>query len=137
MWLNGPSWSSVTWFQIRDDYRPELPKRAEYTAGLYFRCLSGPSCDKPKPALTAFRFPFVAFKSRGGEVAVWGRTPAGRRPRPWSSSAATATGAARASARTGSGSSERACMRAPGRSERPVRAPGRSRSRCTAPRTFT
>jgi hypothetical protein len=79
MWLNGIS--LVTWFQIRDDYRPDLPKRAEYTAGLYFRCLAGPSCDKPKPALAAFRFPFVAFKSRGGEVAVWGRTPAGRRAR--------------------------------------------------------
>jgi hypothetical protein len=79
MWLNGIS--LVTWFQIRDEYRPELPKRAEYTAGLYFRCLTGPSCDKPKPALAAFRFPFVAFKSRGGKVAVWGRTPAGRRAR--------------------------------------------------------
>src|SRR5918995_1109445 len=79
MWLNRIS--LVTWFQIRDDYRPDLPKPAEYTAGLYFRCLSGPACDTPKPALTAFRFPFVAFKSRNGTVAIWGRTPAGQRAR--------------------------------------------------------
>ena len=38
------------------------------------------STDRPKPALTAFRFPLVAFPQRGA-VSVWGRTPASRQAR--------------------------------------------------------
>ena len=29
------------------------------------------------PALRAFRFPFVAFRQKGGGIRYWGRTPAG------------------------------------------------------------
>src|SRR5204863_9144839 len=45
-------------------------------SGLYFYGGKGLVADKPKPALEAFRFPFVAFRRSGG-VFVWGRTPAG------------------------------------------------------------
>ena len=33
---------------------------------------------RAKPALQAFRFPFVAFRQPGGRVLVWGRTPDSR-----------------------------------------------------------
>jgi hypothetical protein len=74
MWRSGVS--LVTWFQLRDEYAPEKPKSREFTSGLYFRCDDGFECDRPKPSLRAFRFPFVAFK-HGRKVRVWGRTPAG------------------------------------------------------------
>jgi hypothetical protein len=62
----------LTWFQLVDDPYPSLLR-----GGLYFR---GKSLAKarPKPLLTAFRFPFVAFK-HGSHVYVWGRTPDSRR----------------------------------------------------------
>jgi hypothetical protein len=55
-----------TWFLLRDHARP-----SPYQSGLFFETW------KPKPALTAFRFPFVAFRRPNG-VFVWGRTPAGK-----------------------------------------------------------
>src|SRR5207248_9968458 len=51
--------------QIRDGPYPSTPVQA----GLYYRDLV-----HPKPALTAFRFPVVAYLVRGG-ISVWGRTP--------------------------------------------------------------
>jgi hypothetical protein len=70
MWKAGVS--LVTWVQLRDD-----PLTTSfYQGGLYFRG-STIERDRPKPALRAFRFPFVAFPQRGG-VSVWGRTPAGQ-----------------------------------------------------------
>ena len=71
MWSAGVS--LVTWFTLRDQPFRTSP----YQSGLYYL---GPSFakDRPKPALTAFRFPFVAFL-HGSRIAVWGRTPAGRR----------------------------------------------------------
>jgi hypothetical protein len=68
MWRSGVS--LVSWFRLRDG-----PDGRE--SGLYFRCETI-SCAQPKPALTAFRFPFVAQRSRR-RVRVWGRTPGGRR----------------------------------------------------------
>lgn len=62
MWRNGIS--LVTWFQLVDAPFPGSP----YQSGLYF--LSG----KPKPTLTAFRFPFVALH-QGRRLRLWGRTP--------------------------------------------------------------
>src|SRR3954469_8940678 len=64
--------SLVTWFTLRD----QPVRTSPYQSGLYFR---GPSLarDRPKPALTAFRFPFVAFP-RAKKVFVWARTPSGR-----------------------------------------------------------
>jgi len=63
----------VAWYQVRD-----APRDGVFQSGLYYRCSRGPSCDKPKPALAAFRFPLVAFRS-GHKVLVWGRTPGGRK----------------------------------------------------------
>ena len=74
MWRNGIS--LVTWFQIRDT-TTSIPGEHLFQSGLYFGCDGGPECWRPKPSLTAFRFPFVAFTSRTG-VLVWGRTPFGR-----------------------------------------------------------
>jgi len=76
MWTNGIS--LVTWFQLRDEALKPAGHQATYESGLYFRCARGLTCDRPKPALTAFRFPFVAFRT-GGRVLVWGRTPGGAR----------------------------------------------------------
>lgn len=68
MWSDGVS--LVTWFTLRDQPVHTSP----YQSGLYFRgsSLAG---DRPKPALTAFRFPFVAFV-RSSKVFVWARAPA-------------------------------------------------------------
>jgi hypothetical protein len=73
MWQSGVS--LVTWFLLKD--RPV--GTSFFQSGLYY---SGASFadPRPKPALQAFRFPFVGFPRRGG-VFVWGRTPAGRRGR--------------------------------------------------------
>lgn len=68
--------SAFFWFQIRDDSRDGLPHDQTVQSGLYLRgdTLAG---DKPKRALQAFRFPFVALRRNGG-VFVWGRTPNSR-----------------------------------------------------------
>jgi hypothetical protein len=62
MWANG--FSLVTWYQVRDQ-----PMGTYQQTGLWY--LNG----KPKPALRAFRFPFVALPA-GARVQIWGRTPA-------------------------------------------------------------
>ena len=75
MWTYGIS--LVTWFQLRDD----PPGTSIYQSGLYYEDGNGYRLNRPKAGLTAFRFPFVAFKARHG-VLVWGRVPpqfAGRR----------------------------------------------------------
>jgi hypothetical protein len=73
--------SLVTWFLLHDDAAAGRPDPSVFQSGLYFRCAGGLRCDRPKPALAAFRFPFVAFRSRARRVLVWGRTPRGRRAR--------------------------------------------------------
>jgi hypothetical protein len=70
MWNAGVS--LVTWFTLRD----QPVRTSPYQSGLYFRGASL-AADRPKPALTAFRFPFVAFP-RAGKVFVWARTPNGK-----------------------------------------------------------
>ena len=70
MWLNGIS--LVTWYSLRDLPYPDN----NYQSGLYYRGTSL-ATDRPKPALSAFRFPFVALPNDASHVAVWGRTPAG------------------------------------------------------------
>jgi hypothetical protein len=67
MWLSGVS--LVTWFTLRDQPLRTSP----YQSGLYYLGSSFAS-DRPKPALTAFRFPFVASPD-GKRISVWGRTP--------------------------------------------------------------
>jgi hypothetical protein len=66
MWTSGVS--LVTWFLLEDQPLATSP----YQSGLYFQD------GMPKPALRAFRFPFVAFREHGA-IDVWGRTPAGKR----------------------------------------------------------
>jgi hypothetical protein len=77
MWNVGIS--EVTWFQLRDN-----PMSSGFggiwQSGLLFRGPGAISKARPKPAYTAFRFPFVAYAS-GGRVDVWGRTPTSRRGR--------------------------------------------------------
>jgi hypothetical protein len=70
MWSAGVS--LVTWFTLRD----QSVRTSPYQSGLYFRG-SSLAADRPKPALTAFRFPFVAFP-RTKKVFVWARTPTGK-----------------------------------------------------------
>src|SRR4051794_8478777 len=80
MWTYGVS--LVTWFQIRDETpAPGQPFSDSFQSGLYFRCAGGIGCDKPKPTLEAYRFPFVAYKKGKGKVLIWGRTPFGKRGR--------------------------------------------------------
>ena len=65
MWSDGVS--LVTWFLVYDQPFPQQM----FQSGLY--TLDG----KPKPALRAFRFPFVAFRQKDSAITYWGRTPAG------------------------------------------------------------
>jgi hypothetical protein len=76
MWRSGIS--LVTWFLLRDNPH-DASWGSTYQTGLYFRCSAGLHCDRPKPALRAFRFPFVAYRRSHQRVHVWGRTPGGRR----------------------------------------------------------
>ena len=64
MWLSGVS--LVTWFDLQDRRSP-----SPYQSGLYFHSTSLENA-RPKPVLTAFRFPFVAYLGRSS-VRVWGR----------------------------------------------------------------
>ena len=67
MWQDGVG--LVTWFLLRDEPWPSQP----FQSGLYFAG-STVAADRPKPTLTAFRFPFVAeFDGNGYDL--WGRTP--------------------------------------------------------------
>ena len=70
MWKAGIT--MVTWLDIRDHPYPQNAVQS----GLYF---AGPTLqqDRPKPTLSAFRFPFVAYARKGG-IFVWGRTPWGK-----------------------------------------------------------
>ncbi len=80
-WAAGAT--SFTWFLLRDEAR--APERSSaspgtnFDSGLFNRCANGPACDTPKPALQAFRFPFVAYADNRGRVSIWGRTPTGVR----------------------------------------------------------
>jgi hypothetical protein len=69
--------SMFTWFRLSDD----PPNASLFQSGLYFSCADGASCNSPKPAASAFRFPFVAYTTQHHRVLVWGRTPRGLRGR--------------------------------------------------------
>ena len=73
MWRAGVS--LVTWFQLRDDVANGKPNSSTFQSGLYNHCDGGMACDTPKPALRAFEFPFVAFRSGQRRARVWGRLP--------------------------------------------------------------
>jgi hypothetical protein len=63
-WRSGIS--LFTWFELEDQ-----AGRGLYKSGLYFHA-SSLSRARAKPVLTAFRFPFVAYRHRS-TVVVWGR----------------------------------------------------------------
>ena len=66
--------SHFFWYSLHDAAHKPGESYAEATeSGLYF----GPHVGKPKPILTAFRFPLVAYPRKGG-LEFWGRTPNGR-----------------------------------------------------------
>jgi hypothetical protein len=67
--------SHFFWFSLRDEAREGRPASEALESGLYFR---GPTLakDQPKPFLSAFRFPFVAYP--GKPFTFWGRTPTSR-----------------------------------------------------------
>jgi hypothetical protein len=69
MWHDGVA--VITWFLLRDQ-----PPGYSFQSGLYFAGKTV-AADKPKPTLTAFRFPFVALPDGEGTL-VWGRTPDSR-----------------------------------------------------------
>src|SRR5919198_1646284 len=69
MWLLGID--TVFWLALRDSPYPSQPVQS----GLWFNGGRGLQSDKPKPTLTAFDFPFVAYVQRKSTL-VWGRTPA-------------------------------------------------------------
>jgi len=64
MWRSGVS--LATWFLIQD-----APGQTPYKSGLYFGGKPITSA-RAKPTLTAFRFPFVAYRD-GSTVSIWGR----------------------------------------------------------------
>jgi hypothetical protein len=66
--------SMFSWYSLRD----EPIASSQQQSGLYFECAGGPSCDMPKPAAAAFRFPFVAYPASARRLLVWGRTPLGQ-----------------------------------------------------------
>jgi hypothetical protein len=62
--------STVIYLSVRDtEYHPDQYLEIS-SEGLFFRDGS------PKPALTAFRFPFVVGRRDGGGLRAWGRAPA-------------------------------------------------------------
>jgi Cellulase (glycosyl hydrolase family 5) len=63
-WRSGVS--LLTWFGLQDHVSP-----SPYQSGLYFHS-SSPENARAKPVLTAFRFPFVAYRHKT-TVSVWGR----------------------------------------------------------------
>jgi hypothetical protein len=64
MWRSGVS--LATWFDLQDRRSP-----SPYQSGLYFHAASLETA-RPKPVLTAFRFPFVAYLGKKA-VGIWGR----------------------------------------------------------------
>jgi hypothetical protein len=66
-------YSVFTWNALRDEPITD----SSSPSGLYFACPQDISCDTPKPAEQAFRFPFVAYTSHRRRVLIWGRTPSG------------------------------------------------------------
>jgi hypothetical protein len=64
-WRSGVS--LLTWFVLVDQ-----SSSSPYVSGLYFHA-SSVAQARPKPVLTAFRFPFVAYRHRS-TVSIWGRT---------------------------------------------------------------
>jgi hypothetical protein len=67
LWKQGAD--TVLWYQVRDQL-PEPSYAATNQSGIFLRD------GRPKPARRAFRFPFVTYRTRRGDVRGWGRAPA-------------------------------------------------------------
>lgn len=67
--LSAEGVSAVFWHFISD------PPDRSHPAGLWQRSAAGPAQDRPKPALAAFRFPFVVNRTSEARVRVWGLLP--------------------------------------------------------------
>jgi hypothetical protein len=65
MWVSGVS--LVTWFMLEDQ-----PSPTPWQSGLYYNSPTL-AAAQPKPMLTAFEFPFVAYLGKKDAVSVWGR----------------------------------------------------------------
>jgi hypothetical protein len=59
----------VVWWYLRDQSPGKAGLAATQQSGLFFRE------GRPKPALRAFRFPFLANRGEGGRVFLWGKAP--------------------------------------------------------------
>jgi hypothetical protein len=77
LWKQGVT--GFVWFGLRD--RPNGPLGWYYTlqSGLYLRG-STIASDLPKPSLTAFRFPFTAYRTSSAAVQLWGIAPQASKP---------------------------------------------------------
>jgi hypothetical protein len=73
-WLAGVS--NFFWYSLRDEPLGGKPPALTLQSGLFFLG-ANPSKDRPKEALGAFRFPFVAYPGTSG-LGFWGRTPTSR-----------------------------------------------------------
>ena len=73
MWRSGVD--TVVWFQLRDNPSDGFAWGQTFQSGLYYRTTPLYADERPKPAVRAFRFPFVALPAGSGRVRVWGRTP--------------------------------------------------------------
>jgi hypothetical protein len=67
LWRRGVS--AVIWWYLRDQDPGTAGFPATQQSGLFFRE------GQPKPALRAFRFPFVARRDKHGQVLLWGKAP--------------------------------------------------------------
>jgi hypothetical protein len=67
LWRQGAS--AVVWWYLRDQSHSHGFNGTQQS-GLYFRD------GRPKLALRAFRFPFIAGRGRDGRLFVWGKAPA-------------------------------------------------------------
>jgi hypothetical protein len=72
MWRAGVS--LVNWYQVRDATGQGQLFSDTAESGLYQRGDGGLETDRPKLALQAYEFPFVALPA-GRRIAIWGRTP--------------------------------------------------------------
>lgn len=73
LWQQGAD--VITWWQMRDE-APMPAFDATFQSGVFLRGAS-PAADEPKPAYTAFRFPFTAYRTNG-VARLWGKTPGDR-----------------------------------------------------------
>lgn len=68
LWRQGVS--AVVWWYLRDQAAGAAGFGATQQSGLFYRE------GRPKPAYRAFRFPFVAIRTKHGHVLLWGKAPA-------------------------------------------------------------